>query len=161
MQPLTALHLGSLVRGILSSKNRSSQMSDSRQTPISSVHSKSDSRQTSTSSGQNKFLCSGEDALSVALLLPSPHQRKVISLCKVSLVPNNFLGLDNWVFVTVVWVIGTPKYLLLPCNLFFCIWNEEDASCCIFVSCRYRCSSHSSICLLLWLTQTLTHTVKS
>lgn len=38
---LTALRLGSLVSGILSSKSRSSQMSDSRQTPTSSVQSKS------------------------------------------------------------------------------------------------------------------------
>ena len=38
---LTALRLGSLVSGILSSKSRSSQMSDSRQTPTSSIQSKS------------------------------------------------------------------------------------------------------------------------
>lgn len=37
----TALRLGGLVSGLLSSKSRSSQMSDSRQTPTSSVQSKS------------------------------------------------------------------------------------------------------------------------
>lgn len=39
--PISALRLGSLVSGILSSKSRSSQMSDSRQTPNSSIQSKS------------------------------------------------------------------------------------------------------------------------
>lgn len=41
IQSPTARRLGSLVSGILNSKSRSSQMSDSRQTPTSSVQSKS------------------------------------------------------------------------------------------------------------------------
>lgn len=54
VRPLKAHRLGSLVSGLLSSKSRSSQICDSRQTPTSSVQSKS--------------LCSGGDALFCSFL---------------------------------------------------------------------------------------------
>lgn len=71
----TALRLGSLVSGILSSKSRSSQMSDSRQTPTSSVQSKS-------------LHSGGELPCFVSLLLPGHHWRKVI--CVSNRVPLMF-----------------------------------------------------------------------
>lgn len=109
MQPLTAVRLGSLVSGILSSKSRSSQMSDSRQTPTSSVQSKSDWR---------------------SVLFPSCYpvisegKWSLLVKCLKSCVPdeqNNFLGLDKWVFDT---VYGVRIFVHLMHWLSFLQWNK-------------------------------------
>lgn len=84
---LTALRLGSLVSGILSSKSRSSQMSDSRQTPTSSV--------------QSKFLRSGGEmcCFECPPVIQSPLEES--DLCLTSCDPDGdiiALDLDVWVF---------------------------------------------------------------
>lgn len=84
---LTALRLGSLVSGILSSKSRSSQMSDSRQTPTSSV--------------QSKFLRSGEEmcCFEYPPVIQSPLEES--DFCLTSCDPDGdiiALDLDVWVF---------------------------------------------------------------